>query len=260
MTGWPEGVGRIYLEEAGSTNAEAMRFAAQGEDVPVWILAGRQTGGKGRRGRPWRTPEGNFAATLLTHTDAPPAEAAQRSFVAALALHDALAGAIGQPGRLALKWPNDVLLDGRKLAGILLESSAAPGGGLTLCIGIGVNLVEVPEAAALEPGSLAPIALSQATGLRLTPGEFLDLLAPAYSDWEDVMAKGGFGAVRAVWQSLAAHLGETITARLPNATHRGVFEAIDETGALVLTTDEGTLHLPAADVQFDGGRADASGD
>ena len=109
---------------------------------PTWILALRQTAGRGRRGRAWTDPAGNFAATLVMRLDEPPARLALRSFVAALALHDALAAATGLPQGFALKWPNDVLLNGGKLSGILLES---PGAGV-LALGIGVNLRHAPEA------------------------------------------------------------------------------------------------------------------
>jgi BirA family transcriptional regulator, biotin operon repressor / biotin---[acetyl-CoA-carboxylase] ligase len=250
VANWPQGIGRAFVETVESTNAEALRLASEGEAGPVWILAGRQTGGRGRQGRAWVDPRGNFAATLMQRLDVPPAEAAQRSFVAALALHEALVALSGEPERFALKWPNDVLLDGGKLAGILLESTASSRSGVVLCIGIGVNLMAVPEG--LEPGALPPVSLAGATGQRLEPDEFLDLLAPAFAGWEARLREHGFDAVREAWLERAAHLGEEIEARLPRACYRGVFETVDETGALVLKTADGIVHLPAADVYFDG--------
>lgn len=250
MAGWPQGVGRVFLETVESTNAEAMRFAEAGEAGPVWVSVRRQTKGRGRQGRRWADPVGNFAATLMMRLEGTPAEAAQRSFVAALALHEALATLSGQAERFALKWPNDVLLDDRKLAGILLESVAAAKSGIILCIGIGVNLLAVPKD--LAAGSLAPVSLAEATGLRLQPGEFLDVLAPAFAGWEAKLRERGFEVVRDAWLARAARLGEEIEARLPKQIYRGVFETVDEHGALVLRTAEGVVHLPAADVYFGG--------
>jgi len=247
MAGWPQGVGRVVLETVESTNAEALRLAAEGEAGPVWILAHRQTRGRGRQGRRWTDPTGNFAATLMMRLQASPAQAAQRSFVAALALHEALVELCGTPERFSLKWPNDVLLDGGKLAGILLESVTDANAGMVLCVGIGVNLLAAPE---VEPGAVRPVSLAQATGVRLEPVEFLDVLAPAFVGWEAKLTGDGFDVVRRAWLDRAARLGEEIEARLPKQNYRGVFETVDETGALVLRTAQGVVHLPAADVHF----------
>ena len=140
-----------------STNAEALRRAAAGDVGPRWILARRQSAARGRRGRAWAMLPGNFAATLLAR---PPGPLALRSFVAALGLYDAMVAATGRPELFALKWPNDVLLSGGKLAGILLESGAAG----TLAVGIGVNLAAAPAAETLEPGAVTPVSLKGATG------------------------------------------------------------------------------------------------
>jgi BirA family transcriptional regulator, biotin operon repressor / biotin---[acetyl-CoA-carboxylase] ligase len=152
----------------------------------------------------------------------------------------------GRPELFALKWPNDVLLTGRKLAGILLEG--APGG--RLVIGIGVNLAAAPDPAALEDGAVPPVSLRDATGLQVTPEEFLDLLAPAVQAWEDRLLADGFAPLRKAWLARAARLGEAITARLPDRALTGRFESLDETGALVLATAGGRVVLPAADIQF----------
>jgi BirA family biotin operon repressor/biotin-[acetyl-CoA-carboxylase] ligase len=179
-----------------------------------------------------------------------PAEAALRSFVAALGLHDALATLTGAPGRFSLKWPNDVLLDGRKLAGILLETHAARGAPLALAIGVGVNLVGAPEPASLEPGALAPVALAPATGCAAGPEALLDALAPAVARWEARLAQGGFAPIRAAWLDRAARIGDAMVARTPSRTLEGRFETIDASGALVLATEAGRVTLPAAEVHF----------
>lgn len=243
MSGWPAGIRREIHASLDSTNAEALRRAAAGDDGPVWILARVQTAARGRRGRAWSAPAGNFGASLLLR----PAEApALRSFVAALGLHDAMVALTGRPEIFALKWPNDVLLSGRKLAGILLETG--PRG--TLAIGVGVNLASAPEPATLEPGAVTPVSLAEATGLAVAPEELLDHLAEAIHRWEARLTAEGFAPLRQAWLARATRLGEEITARLPNRTISGRFETVDETGALVLATAEGRLALPAAEIQF----------
>ncbi|MEL6913263.1 MAG: biotin--[acetyl-CoA-carboxylase] ligase [Pseudomonadota bacterium] len=228
---------RIY-GELDSTMAEAARRAAE-IDAPTWILAHRQTAARGRRGRAWQHPEGNFAATLVMHTPSPH-EAALRSFVAALALRDTLR-AFGVGG-LSLKWPNDVLVGGSKAAGILLETLP----GARLAIGIGINLRHAPPRDVLEDQALPPVAL----GIDDGPEAVLDVLAPAFAQWEACLATQGFGPVRDDWLRDAARLGAPIRARAGHAEHRGVFETIDIAGQLILSTPEGRLSLPAADVYF----------
>lgn len=251
MAAWPEGVQRAIFAELDSTNAEALRRAAQGEGGRAqWILALKQLAARGRRGRAWSQPAGNFGASLLLPVAGSPAAAAQRSFVAALGLHDALVDATGRAELFALKWPNDVLLTGRKLAGILLETGGPLPGGLALVIGFGVNLRAVPEAADIEPDATRPISLLEGSGIDMRPEEFLDLLAPAVAHWEARLQREGFGPVRAAWLGRAARLGEPITARLPARSVTGRFETIDATGALVLVTPEGRVVLPAGDVFF----------
>ena len=250
MAPWPAGTGREVHAVLDSTNAEALRRAAAGETGPLWLLARAQTAARGRRGRAWAMPPGNFAATLLLRPGDPPAAAALRSFVAALGLHDALAAATGRPERFALKWPNDVLLGGRKLAGILLETHAPPGGPLALAIGFGVNLAAAPDPAALEPDALAPVGLAAATGLALDPEDLLDLLAPAVTRWETRLRAEGFAPVREAWLARAARLGEPLRARTPAHEFEGRFETIDATGALVLATASGRVALPAAEIRF----------
>lgn len=240
---WPAGYGRLILDEVDSTNAEALR-RAPGLAGPLWILARRQTAGRGRRGRDWSDPPGNFAATLAVRLPDPPARLALRSFVAALALHDALEGLTGLGPALALKWPNDLLLNGGKLSGILLESA----GQGVLALGIGVNLRHAPPPA--PDAAHPPVALRSETGFDIAPEVLLAHLAVAYAEWENRLVTWGFGPLRTAFLARAARLGGTLTARTLAESVTGTFETIDDTGALVLSTPQGRRTIPAADIYF----------
>lgn len=235
------------LDTVDSTNAHAARLAPS---CPTWIVAAEQTGGRGRRGRPWISLRGNFYATLALQPHDPPETVALRSFVAALALRDACVSLTGVPQAFALKWPNDVLLNGGKLAGILLESTGSGGRITQVSIGVGVNLIAAPDAAAVEPGAVPPVSLLAETRCRVTPEAFLSVLAPAFARWEAILITEGFSPLRQAWLQSAARLGEVIQARIGPQTHTGTFETMDATGALVLATPAGRLSIPAADVFF----------
>ena len=243
------GAGRISLPEIDSTNAEGFRRAATLAG-PTWILAGVQTAGRGRRARPWSSPLGNFHGTLVLKPTEPPETVALRSFAAALALRDAFVQLTGLPQSFALKWPNDVLCNGGKIAGILLESQGLGTAEATLCIGIGVNLIAAPDGSQVEPGAVPPVSVLGETGLRVTPEAFLDTLAPAYARWEAAFTSEGFAPLRAAWLSQAARLGQRVRARTGTETREGTFETIDATGNLILRTQAGTLAIPAAEVFF----------
>ncbi|WP_170167006.1 biotin--[acetyl-CoA-carboxylase] ligase [Paracoccus methylarcula] len=249
---WPEGVARHILERVDSTNAEAFRLAPR-LSGPAWIMAHRQEAGRGRRGRPWADPPGNFAATLVLHPDGSPADAARLSFVAALALHDALTGLCGPQLNIALKWPNDLLLNGGKLSGILLESAGAGKQMNALAIGIGVNLANAPDREAVEEHATRPVSLKGETGLVIAPEELLDALAPAFDQWWRQMRGHGFAPIRQAWLARAAKLGETIIARVGTTRTEGRFDGIDDSGALILTTPRGRQAIPAAEIYFSGG-------
>ena len=219
-------------------------------DAPLWVLAGEQTSGRGRRGRAWASPRGNFHATLLMKPQGHATGAALRSFAAALALREALAEVSGVPGAFALKWPNDVLCNGGKIAGILLESAGQGAGVAYLAIGIGVNLIAAPDPALIESGAVAPVTLLGETGRRVEPAALLDVLAPSFAAWEARLTTEGFAPLRTEWLAHAARLGQPIRARTGADTREGTFETLDETGALILRTAEGRLTIPAADIFF----------
>jgi BirA family biotin operon repressor/biotin-[acetyl-CoA-carboxylase] ligase len=250
MQDWPEGYAKRVLEEVDSTNAEAARIAPDLAG-PTWILGLTQTAGHGRRGRVWTHPKGNFAGSLVMRPAAQASEMAKRSFVAALALHDALSTVTGQGARFALKWPNDILLNGGKVAGILLESAGGPGGIIShIAIGMGVNLAAAPDVGEVEAWATRPVSLLSETGVNVTPEEFLDVLAPAYARWEAQIATYGFDPIRTAWLARAAKIGEVITARTMREEWSGPFETVDNEGNLVLKTSKGVVAIPAADVFF----------
>lgn len=232
--------------ELDSTNAEARRRAEAGEAGPLWITAERQTAGRGRRGRSWETGRGNLAATYLFVTDKLPAEAAQVSFVAALAVAD-LAIRYVPESLVTLKWPNDPLIAGRKTAGILVESGPFERGGLWVAVGVGVNL-------ATPPVSPERPATAFAEHMRAPPPgqmEALMVLAEAFDDWKKTWENRGFAAIAEAWTARAHGLGQVCTARLTHETVEGVAEGLDADGALRLRTADGQVRrITAGDVFF----------
>ena len=236
----------VALDEVDSTNAEARRRAEAGDRGPLWITAKRQTAGRGRRGRNWETGAGNLAATYLAHTAKPPAEAAQVSFVAALAVAD-LAMAYVPATLVSLKWPNDPMIAGRKTAGILVESGPHPAGGLWLAVGCGVNLATPPDAAERPATAFAEHMRAPTPA----PLDALTVLAEAFERWRGLWERLGFPPIAEAWTARAHGLGEACTARLPGETIQGVAEGLDGDGALRLRTNSGAIRrITAGDVFF----------
>ena len=235
----------VILDETDSTNAEARRRAMAGERGPLWIAARRQTAGRGRRGRSWDGGEGNLYATLLLTTDRPAAEAAQLSFVAALAVSD-LARAYVDPAKVRVKWPNDLMIGDAKAAGILLESGPTAEGDLWVAVGIGVNLADAPDNVERPAARLADHAARVPD-----VAEALQGLAFAFSEWQAVWEARGFAAIAEAWTNRAYRLGEPAQARLANETVSGVAEGLDADGALSLRLNDGTVRkISAGDVFF----------
>ena len=270
------GVGLIACETIGSTNAEALSYARAGEKGPLWITAREQTAGRGRRGRTWVSQRGNLFATLLLTDPAPPERAAQLSFVAALAVHDAIAArAPALARRLAFKWPNDVLLarvpakwtpvrrqghapmddsgtppdsagtggvlEGAKVAGILIEAEGTRP--LMAAVGIGINCRHHPAATDYPATDLAQ------EGAAVTVEELFKALSIAMVDrlreWE-----AGFASIRAAWLGLAGALGGELRVRLGARDLTGRFETLDEAGRLMLRLADGTIETIAAGEVF----------
>ena len=243
---WPQGVGRLLLDTVDSTNEEARRQAAQGAGGPLWIMARRQTAARGRRGRAWTAPAGNLSATCLLRPGGPPAQVALVSFAACLAVAE-LFETLAPQATVALKWPNDALLNGRKAAGVLLESAGAGARVDWLAVGVGVNLAHHPDP---EPDAWPATSIARETGAAPEPEAALATLATAFARWSGRLEAEGFAPLRAAWLARAARLGQKVTARLPDATVEGVFADLDAGGALVLSQGGVMRRIQAADVYF----------
>ncbi len=232
----------IWQDTTGSTNDDAKALAQQGQFGPLWIAAAQQTKGRGRRGRSWQSPRGNLYASWLTQIQYPLSVAAQYSFVAALAVGEMARHYLTpeQAASLRFKWPNDVLIDGHKFCGILIESGYDHGQ-LWLVVGIGVNLVHAPDEAQFPATAL---------GLDVAPRAALQTLAATFEQTANVW-DGDFANIRQAWLATAAGLGENIDVRLTEETLSGTFDGIDQNGVLILSLADGSKRMiEAGDVFF----------
>ena len=233
----------VALDSVDSTNEEAKRRAARGAADGSIVWAGRQTAGRGRRGRSWASEPGNLYTSVVLRPRCSAATAMELTFVAALGVLDAVAAFLPKARRIQVKWPNDVLVEGRKIAGILLESSVTQGGIDWLTIGVGLNVGHHPEATEFPATSLA------AQVDRIPPVEtVLSAFYHALADWSDRWARDGFDPVREAWLRRAAGLGEAIEVRLPQETLSGTFAGLDPSGALILETASESRRIMAGDV------------
>jgi BirA family transcriptional regulator, biotin operon repressor / biotin---[acetyl-CoA-carboxylase] ligase len=239
------GVRLIIHDTIGSTNAEALRLAREGERGPLWVTAKRQTAGRGRRGRTWVSELGNLYASLLLTEPAPPDRYPELSFVAALALHDAATARIaGLSSRVSLKWPNDLLIDRNKFAGILVE-----GEGANVTIGVGVNCAHHPD------GTDYPATDLATAGVRTTPETLFAPLTAAMAARLAQWHRGAnFSAIRADWLDHAGGLGKPVRVKTSDGElTTGAFEGVDNIGRLVLRLPDGTMQaLTAGDVMAAG--------
>jgi BirA family biotin operon repressor/biotin-[acetyl-CoA-carboxylase] ligase len=240
----------VQLEEIDSTNSEAKRRAEQGAEDGTLIVARRQTAGYGRQGRSWASGEGNLFLSLIVRPDCSLAEAAQFSFISAIALGEAV-GSVGPALIEAIyKWPNDVLLNGRKFAGILLESKAGPDQSLDwLVIGVGANVASFPPDTRLPATSLH----FEGCAPSVTADDLLQAFARHLLSWINVWLDEGFAPVRQAWLRHAQGLKEQIEVRLPQETLSGTFTDLDADGALVLTLGDGSSRrITAGEVYLPG--------
>jgi BirA family biotin operon repressor/biotin-[acetyl-CoA-carboxylase] ligase len=234
------GVRLAAYDEIGSTNAEALRCAREGDRGPLWIVAERQSAGRGRHGRAWVSEPGNLHATLLLNEPGPPSRAPELAFVAAIATYDAVAeSAPAVQPRLKLKWPNDLLCDGAKLGGILIE-----GEGSAVAIGVGVNCRHHPA------DTIYPATGLAAQGAIVPPADLMRALSKTMMQRLDQWQGGaGFAAIRQAWLTRAQEPGSAIRVRIGERELSGRYEGIDESGHLLLRSAAGTLEaISAGDV------------
>jgi len=249
------------FDSIGSTNAEALDRARAGERGPLWLVTDQQTAGRGRRQRAWVSPRGNLAATILETVDVQPPVAATLGFAAGLALEAALqtvsveyrmrAGGSAK-GKFLLKWPNDVLADGEKLSGILLEAETI-GSDLRVAVGMGTNVVSAPQGTPYPATSLA------ALGITASAGDLFMALSDSWAEFRGIWDNGrGFSEIRRLWLERAAGLGEAVSIQSNGAPVEGIFETIDDTGCLIVAGPDGKrTPIAAGDVHF--GSAKSSG-
>lgn len=235
----------VAFDTVDSTNDLARSLAAEGapEGTVVWARA--QTAGRGRRGRGWHSPPGNLFLSILLRPHVPPGDAAQLSFAAALAVHDAATAVLPGGVRVDLKWPNDVLVEGSKVSGILLETADGEDGGHpALVVGIGVNVAAPP------PDPAYPATCLADHGATVDPATVLAAVARGVERWYGRWREAGFGPLRAAWLERARGVGGPVTVRLPDASLDGVFVDLDPSGALILDAAGGRRTIGAGDVFF----------
>lgn len=226
---------RLHLPEVDSTNDEALRRVADGEGAPFWLTADRQIGGKGRRGRSWISDEGNLFATLVYRAGQLPSEIGRLPLVSAVVVHAALDLLLSGCVDLKIKWPNDVLIAGQKVSGILIEQHQIAGASI-VAIGIGINIRSGPEIENYPTACLADRRGDLTTGLVWSE------LDRQFAKWIAIWsAEDGFASIRARWLRHAAGLGETIVVSGEKSSKAGIFDSLDENGYLILRCQNGSV-------------------
>jgi BirA family biotin operon repressor/biotin-[acetyl-CoA-carboxylase] ligase len=233
------------FDEIDSTVLEARRRAERGELGPVWLVAKRQTAGRGRRGRPWASIDGNLLATYLFTSDRPPTEIALLGFATGVAIAETIDSIIGA-GSATLKWPNDVFVDGAKASGILLDSGSLPGGGAWVALAFGVNLAAAPEKLDQDTISLREILPPDAPAPE--PLQFLAMLRPRLENWASRAQSTGFEPLRQAWLQRAHGLGREARIVQGENVIEGRIVGISARGELELDTDTGRKFIAAGDV------------
>jgi BirA family biotin operon repressor/biotin-[acetyl-CoA-carboxylase] ligase len=239
----------VALEAVDSTNDEAKRRAAAGVPEGTLVWAGVQTAGRGRRGRGWISPAGNLYMSVILRPPMPAGRAMQASFVAALAVAEAVAELLPDGCAIACKWPNDVLVGGRKTAGILLEASGVAADPVDwVVVGIGVNLLTRPADGAIE----SPATALAEEGGTAGSAEALAAVCRRFDAWHRTWRNSGFAPVRQAWLERAHGRGGPARVRLEGQMVEGVFVDLDGDGALVLQTEGRLRKIAAGDVFFGG--------
>ncbi|MCW5730560.1 MAG: biotin--[acetyl-CoA-carboxylase] ligase [Alphaproteobacteria bacterium] len=240
----PPGFTLLALDAIDSTNEEALRQAEAGAPDGLVVWAREQTAGRGRRGRGWVSSRGNCFSSVLLRPMVPPLEAARLSFLVAVAVAEMLDRLLPGAARIGCKWPNDVLVDGAKISGILLESRMSIEGRVDrLIIGTGINVASAPEGTAYATTSMT--AHGAVASVEAVLEGYLERLAAWLGRWR----AGGFAPVREAWIARADGLGKPVRVMLPDGAVDGVFESLDESGAMVLRGENGErTRITAGDV------------
>lgn len=231
------------VEETASTNALLRARAASGDERPAWVMARRQIAGRGREGRPWVSLEGNLFLSGLLAVEAAPAHLGRLALAIGVAAHEAIAPWTGQEG-LALKWPNDVRLGRRKIAGALIEtwrSDHSPA--MMVCVGLGVNIQSAPQGL-----DQACAAIAEASSAPPAPEILARLVIERFQIWADAAFSLDFAQLRSAWLARAEDLGAMIQARIGGEKQAGRFVGLNEEGALLLATEAGMRILHAGEV------------
>jgi BirA family biotin operon repressor/biotin-[acetyl-CoA-carboxylase] ligase len=241
------------FEQVGSTNVEAMARAREGDHGSIWIVTVEQTAGKGRRQRAWVSPRGNLPCSVLEVLDVAPAIAATLGFATGLATEAALrkvsleAALRSGPEsfKYELKWPNDVLVGGKKLVGISLDAEAVDEH-LAVVAGIGINVVAAPE------GTPTPAISLAALGVQIGAEELFSVLSDSWVEFRSIWDNGrGFAQIRKLWLERATGLGQAVAIKSAGSTIEGIFETIDAQGCMIVRTPAGQLMpITAGDVYF----------
>ena len=233
------------FERLDSTQTEARRRIQAGEVSPAWIMADEQETGRGRRGRAWSSISGNLMTTYLGVTGQGPARIALMGFAAALAIADSLDAYLGA-SRAKLKWPNDVLIENAKIAGILVDCATLPDSATWFALGMGVNLSAAPVG--LDQETISLRALLPPDALAPEPRAFLDRLIARLQFWDARLEREGFGPLRESWLARAAGLGQSVKVSLGAETIEGRLAGLGETGELILDAASGRRLIAAGDV------------
>lgn len=249
------GVGLKVFDETGSTNTDAMDHARAGGSAPCWFVTTMQTAGRGRRKRVWIAPRGNLASSVLELLHVTPSVAATLGFAAGLALEKALRqismeAVLRAPDCAAndyrLKWPNDILAGGGKLAGMNLEAEERPNGRLAVVVGIGTNVVAAPDNMPYATASL------NALGVSASAEDLFAALSDTWQEMRGIWDNGrGFPDIRKLWLERAAGLGQAVSIKSGTTVISGIFDTIDDTGCMIVVTmDRKRIPIAAGDVYF----------
>ncbi|PIR39576.1 MAG: biotin--[acetyl-CoA-carboxylase] ligase [Alphaproteobacteria bacterium CG11_big_fil_rev_8_21_14_0_20_39_49] len=236
----------LEFESIDSTNEEAKRRINRGEIFDNTVIkADIQLSGKGKRENKWASDSGNLFCSIVKKVDVSLSEAAKYSFVTAISVGETIKEFVNDKAEVKYKWPNDVLLNKKKVSGILLESLKDINGSIWIIIGTGVNINNTPQNLDIEP-----VNISMSCGERVAVTEFFDKFLINFNNQENVWKNQGFSCIRSAWLNGAYNLGKEITVNLPDKTFKGTFEGISQNGELEVIVDDKKLLISSGEVFF----------